>query len=174
MISDPPPFKGLTIRIHTVIPIKPRGFINQGSGLAMGNVWFRAMVLIAYPQWNASHPSAQASRKGKSHSHREVGCLGHHRLSPLRHHSCIWCLVMSQIYEIPTVTGIVRILVSILVTARIVEDADGGRRGHDPRNCHCFWRCRSQNTNSHRDGEYLANCREKTIYNTGREEMYVA
>ena len=27
------PFKGLTIRIPIIIPIKGRGFINQGSGL---------------------------------------------------------------------------------------------------------------------------------------------
>ena len=33
MINKPPPFKGLNIRIHTMIPIKARGFINQGSGL---------------------------------------------------------------------------------------------------------------------------------------------
>ena len=31
---DKPPFKGLNIRIPTIIPIKGRGFINQGSGLA--------------------------------------------------------------------------------------------------------------------------------------------
>ena len=33
MINKPPPFKGLHIRIPTIIPIKGRGFINQGSGL---------------------------------------------------------------------------------------------------------------------------------------------
>ena len=33
MINKPPPFKGLNIRIPTIIPIKGRGFINQGSGL---------------------------------------------------------------------------------------------------------------------------------------------
>ena len=31
-----------------------------------------------------------------------------------------------------------------------------------------------KNTNSHRDGAYLANGREKAIHNTGRREMYVA
>ena len=33
MINKPPPFKGLNIRIPIIIPIKGRGFINQGSGL---------------------------------------------------------------------------------------------------------------------------------------------
>ena len=33
MINKPPPFKGLNIRIPIVIPIKGRGFINQGSTL---------------------------------------------------------------------------------------------------------------------------------------------
>ena len=33
MIDKPPPFKGLNIRIHIIIPIKGRGFINQGSKL---------------------------------------------------------------------------------------------------------------------------------------------
>ena len=33
MISKPPPFKGLNIQIPIIIPIKGRGFINQGSGL---------------------------------------------------------------------------------------------------------------------------------------------
>ena len=33
MISKPPPFKGLDIGIPIVIPIKGRGFINQGSTL---------------------------------------------------------------------------------------------------------------------------------------------
>ena len=32
MINKPPPFKGLPIRIPIIIPIKGRGFINQGSG----------------------------------------------------------------------------------------------------------------------------------------------
>ena len=31
MINEPPPFKGLTIRIPIIIPIQGRGFINQGS-----------------------------------------------------------------------------------------------------------------------------------------------
>ena len=34
MINKPPPFKGLDIRIPIIIPIKGRGFIDQGSGLA--------------------------------------------------------------------------------------------------------------------------------------------
>ena len=33
MINKPPPFKGLNIRIPILIPIKGRGFLNQGSGL---------------------------------------------------------------------------------------------------------------------------------------------
>ena len=34
MINEPPVFKGLNIRIPIIIPIKGRGFINQGSGLS--------------------------------------------------------------------------------------------------------------------------------------------
>ena len=34
MINEPPPFKGLNIRIPIMIPIKGRGCINQGSWLA--------------------------------------------------------------------------------------------------------------------------------------------
>ena len=33
MINNPPFFKGLNMRIPIIIPIKGRGFINQGSGL---------------------------------------------------------------------------------------------------------------------------------------------
>ena len=33
MINKLPPFKGLNITIHTIIPIKGRGFINHGSTL---------------------------------------------------------------------------------------------------------------------------------------------
>ena len=33
MINKPPRFKGLDIRIPTVIPVNGRGFIDQGSGL---------------------------------------------------------------------------------------------------------------------------------------------
>ena len=33
MINEPPPFKGLNIKIPIVIPIKGRGFINHVSGL---------------------------------------------------------------------------------------------------------------------------------------------
>ena len=32
MTNEPPPSKGLNIRIPFIIPIKERGFINQGSG----------------------------------------------------------------------------------------------------------------------------------------------
>ena len=31
MISNPPPFKGLNVWIHFIIPLEGRGFINQGS-----------------------------------------------------------------------------------------------------------------------------------------------
>ena len=31
LINEPPPVKGLKIRILTIIPIKGRGFINPGS-----------------------------------------------------------------------------------------------------------------------------------------------
>ena len=34
MINQPPPFKGLNIRIPIIIPIKGRGFIHQGSTLS--------------------------------------------------------------------------------------------------------------------------------------------
>ena len=33
MINKPPPLKCLDVRISIIIPIKGRGFINQGSGL---------------------------------------------------------------------------------------------------------------------------------------------
>ena len=33
MINKPPPFKGLNMRIPTIIPIKGRGCINHGSTL---------------------------------------------------------------------------------------------------------------------------------------------
>ena len=33
MINKPSPFKGLNIKIPIIIPIKGRGFINQGSGV---------------------------------------------------------------------------------------------------------------------------------------------
>ena len=38
MIHKPPPFKSLNIRIAIIIPIKGRGFINHGSGLAFGGL----------------------------------------------------------------------------------------------------------------------------------------
>ena len=33
MINEPPPFKGLNIRIPMLIPIMGRGFLNKGSTL---------------------------------------------------------------------------------------------------------------------------------------------
>ena len=35
MIKKPTPFKGLNIRIPIIIPIKGRGFLNEGSGLPL-------------------------------------------------------------------------------------------------------------------------------------------
>ena len=35
MINEPPPFKGPNIRFPIIIPIKGRGFINQGSTLGL-------------------------------------------------------------------------------------------------------------------------------------------
>ena len=37
MINEPPPFQGRNIRIPIVIPMKGKGFLNQGSGL-LGNL----------------------------------------------------------------------------------------------------------------------------------------
>ena len=34
MMYKPSPFSGLNIGIPTIFPIKGRGFVNQGSGLA--------------------------------------------------------------------------------------------------------------------------------------------
>ena len=36
MLNQPPPFKGPNNRIPIIIPIQGRGFINHGSGLALG------------------------------------------------------------------------------------------------------------------------------------------
>ena len=33
MIKEPPPFKGLHMRIPSIIPMKGRGFTNHGSAL---------------------------------------------------------------------------------------------------------------------------------------------
>ena len=44
MINEPPPFKGLNIRIPIMIPIKGRRFINQRSGLACKLRVFRVWV----------------------------------------------------------------------------------------------------------------------------------
>ena len=43
MINEPPPFEGLNIQILTIIPIKWREFINQGSGLG-----FRALGVFGF------------------------------------------------------------------------------------------------------------------------------
>ena len=39
MINKLPPFEGLNIRIPIIIPVKGRGFINQGSGLPCLRLW---------------------------------------------------------------------------------------------------------------------------------------
>ena len=40
MINKPAAFKGLNIRIPSIIPIEGRGFINRGSGLGFGTGCF--------------------------------------------------------------------------------------------------------------------------------------
>ena len=48
MINNPPPCNGLNIRIPIIIPIKGRGFINQGSGLprVMQHVLLPSVLLL--------------------------------------------------------------------------------------------------------------------------------
>ena len=62
MINKASPFKGLDIRIPIIIPIKGRGFINQGSGLGQVaesinrvRVWGESLAL--YPKFYAKAPS---------------------------------------------------------------------------------------------------------------------
>ena len=38
IINKPLPFKGLNVRNPNIIPIKGRGFINQGSGLTSSHL----------------------------------------------------------------------------------------------------------------------------------------
>ena len=38
MINKPPPFQGLNCRIPILIPIKGRGFLNQGSRLSTSSM----------------------------------------------------------------------------------------------------------------------------------------
>ena len=51
MSNNPPPFKGLNIRIPIVLPIQGRGFTNQGSGLGLkiGSVAFTFRALVFGP-----------------------------------------------------------------------------------------------------------------------------
>ena len=64
MIKNPPPLKGLDIRIPITIPIKGRGFINHGSGLgchasALGFwVWGAGYIIIVvkYPYGDVRCP----------------------------------------------------------------------------------------------------------------------
>ena len=46
MINNHPPFRGLNIGIPIVIPIKGRGFINQGSGLGYKAQYRAGMGLL--------------------------------------------------------------------------------------------------------------------------------
>ena len=55
MINKPPPFKGLSIRIPIIIPIKGWGCINYGSTLDvfLEHVWdfiggFRAIIMVLF------------------------------------------------------------------------------------------------------------------------------
>ena len=51
MINKHPPFKGLNIRIPIIIiPIKGRGFINQGSGLMAKRIEIWMYLLVARKQ----------------------------------------------------------------------------------------------------------------------------
>ena len=45
MINKPPPFKGLNIRIPIIIPMKGRGFINQGLGIGFRGSGLRDQCL---------------------------------------------------------------------------------------------------------------------------------
>ena len=42
MIDEPPPFKGLNIRIPIIIPIQGRGLVNQGSTLPLMHILLSA------------------------------------------------------------------------------------------------------------------------------------
>ena len=46
MTNKPPPFKGLTIGIPTIIPIKGRGLVHQGSTLVIEGLGFRVEALL--------------------------------------------------------------------------------------------------------------------------------
>ena len=52
MINKPPPFKGVNIGIPMIMPIKVRGFINQGSGLSLtlSQLFLRHHCLEIRPQ----------------------------------------------------------------------------------------------------------------------------
>ena len=50
MINKPPPFKRLDTRIPIIVPIKGRGFINQGStlaGLIEGGTWGCSRAILS-------------------------------------------------------------------------------------------------------------------------------
>ena len=48
MINQPPPFKGLNIRIPILIPVKGKRFIDQGSGLIFGGGVSNILRLILF------------------------------------------------------------------------------------------------------------------------------
>ena len=60
MINKPPPFKGLNIRIHTIVPIKGRGFINHGSGLRSDRI--RKMVATQIYGLFGDHPKRKKTK----------------------------------------------------------------------------------------------------------------
>ena len=53
MINKPPPFEGLNTGIPIIIPIRGRGFINQGSGLTLNPKTLNPSGLVA---WAPQHP----------------------------------------------------------------------------------------------------------------------
>ena len=66
MINKPPPFKGLNIRIPSIIPIKGRGFINQGSALVVGRMsGMRRAISVSLQKPHAEPTDSQASSYGE-------------------------------------------------------------------------------------------------------------
>ena len=65
MINKPPPIKDLSIRIPIIIPIKGRGFINQGLGL--GEEGLAVLTLAVHRNGgNGSHSIPQAAPENHS------------------------------------------------------------------------------------------------------------
>ena len=70
MINKLSPFKGLNIKIPIIIPIKGRGFINQGSGLPpeimlSSNLGWPLGYLNIFPYRFHKDPKGQPSNEGK-------------------------------------------------------------------------------------------------------------